>query len=131
MIIDAVCCERRVAGPLHFDDIRGVQGSTPTFMATVVDDSHLPTPSWSAMDSFLSHLAASLAVYDLGPRPSFPVPRYDGPLDLRTDTILRILSNIAHRMWTAEEVLEKYKLGLHEPVKHFSCASITIRSGSC
>jgi hypothetical protein len=68
------------------------------------------------MDSFVSHLASLLAAYDLGPHQSIPVAHYDGPTDLRTDTILKSLSTITHRMWAAEHALEKYNLGLDTPV---------------
>ena len=59
---------------------------------------------------FVSHLAALLAVYDLRPQPSIPVPHYDDPTDPRTDAILKSISSMAHRMWVAEDALEKHKL---------------------
>ena len=63
------------------------------------------------MESFVSHLAALLAVYDLGPQESIPIPT-----DLHTDTILNSLSTTVHGMWVAEEVLEKHNLKLDPAV---------------
>lgn len=63
------------------------------------------------MDPFKSHLVALLSVYELGPFPPIPVPRYDGPTDWQTDTILNSLSMFARKMWTAEDLLNGYKLG--------------------
>ena len=91
-------------------------------MATVLDsDTHLSWAPKLPMDSFVSHLAALLAVYDHGPQASIPAPHYDGPTDLRTDTILKSLSTIVHRMWTAEDALEKHNFNLDAPVRDFSC----------
>jgi len=95
--------------------------SQPSIMATVLNDAHLSGVSQSPMESFISHLATLLAVYDLGPQPSIPVPHYDGPTDLRTDTILKSLSIITHRLWAAEDALEKHKLNFDAPVTDFSC----------
>lgn len=53
---------------------------------------------------FMNHLVALLSVYELGPLSS-PVPRYDGPSDWQTDSILRSLSAMARRMYTAEDTL--------------------------
>lgn len=91
--------------------------SQPLLMT--VDDTLLLGTSQLPMDSFISHLASILAAYDLGYRPSLPLPLYDGPTDLRTDTILNSLSSIVHRMWAAEDALEKHNLGLDAPVKDF------------
>jgi hypothetical protein len=73
------------------------------------------------MESFISHLAALLAVYDLGPQASIPIPHYDDPTDRRTDTILKSLSTTVHRMWAAEELLEKHNLNLNAAVTDFPC----------
>ncbi|OCH92002.1 hypothetical protein OBBRIDRAFT_699861, partial [Obba rivulosa] len=59
---------------------------------------------------FLSHLVALLSIYELGPGPlATPIPRYHGPSDWQTDTILRSLSAITRRMYTAEEELGAIK----------------------
>ncbi|KIN99260.1 hypothetical protein M404DRAFT_155768, partial [Pisolithus tinctorius Marx 270] len=55
-------------------------------------------------DAFLSHLIALLSTYELCPM-STPPPRYDGPGDWQTDSILRSLAAVARRMYTAEEML--------------------------
>ncbi|EGN97557.1 hypothetical protein SERLA73DRAFT_139829, partial [Serpula lacrymans var. lacrymans S7.3] len=59
-------------------------------------------------DPFLSHLIALLSIYELGPI-STPLPRYDGPTDWQTDSILRSLGAVARRMYTAEETLASIK----------------------
>ncbi|KAF9538925.1 hypothetical protein CPC08DRAFT_610515, partial [Agrocybe pediades] len=60
-------------------------------------------------DTFKSHLVALLSIYELGPYNGAPIPRYEGPSDWQTETILRSLSAIATRMWTAEEVVAEFK----------------------
>lgn len=62
------------------------------------------TPS----DLFLSHLIAVFSIYEVGPTPA-PLPRYDGPSDWQTDSILRSLSAITRRMYTAEDTLNAIK----------------------
>ncbi|KAG1868348.1 hypothetical protein DFJ58DRAFT_742708 [Suillus subalutaceus] len=57
---------------------------------------------------FLSHLIALLSAYELCPM-STPPPRYDGPADWQTDTIIRSLEAVARRMYTAEEILASMK----------------------
>ncbi|KAG1880958.1 hypothetical protein F4604DRAFT_1749032 [Suillus subluteus] len=57
---------------------------------------------------FLSHLVALLSAYELCPM-STPPPRYDGPADWQTDTIIRSLGAVARRMYTAEEILASIK----------------------
>ncbi|KZT05719.1 uncharacterized protein LAESUDRAFT_655019, partial [Laetiporus sulphureus 93-53] len=57
---------------------------------------------------FLQHLVALLSIYELGPLSS-PIPRYDGPSDWQTDSILRSLGAMARRMYTAEEALASIK----------------------
>ncbi|KAI6013839.1 hypothetical protein EDC04DRAFT_2579088, partial [Pisolithus marmoratus] len=42
--------------------------------------------------------------YELYPM-SIPPPRYDGPADRQTDTILRTLAAFAQRMYTAQDRL--------------------------
>jgi osomolarity two-component system sensor histidine kinase NIK1 len=59
-------------------------------------------------DSFLIHLVALLSVYELGPSPA-PLPHYNGPTDWQTEAILRSLSAVARRMYTAEESLSSIK----------------------
>lgn len=53
-------------------------------------------------DPFRTHLVALLSIYELGP-PGAPLPRYDGPSDWQTDTILRSLNAIAKRIHSTEE----------------------------
>ncbi|KAI0067212.1 hypothetical protein BV25DRAFT_1795349, partial [Artomyces pyxidatus] len=62
----------------------------------------------TASNPFYTHLVAVLSIYELGPFPA-PVPRYDGPSDWQTDNILRALSAMARRMYTAEETLASIK----------------------
>lgn len=59
-------------------------------------------------DPFLTHLTLLLSAYELCPMSS-PLPRYDGPSDWHTDSILRSLSVIARRMYTAEDALASIK----------------------
>jgi osomolarity two-component system sensor histidine kinase NIK1 len=54
--------------------------------------------------SFLTYLVAALSVYELGTS-VVPLPRYDGPSDTQTDTILRSLAAMARRMYVAEDAL--------------------------
>lgn len=67
----------------------------------------MTTPTMT--DSFKSHLVALLSIYELGPYPGAPIPRYEGPADWQTETILRSLAAVAKRMWTAEEVVSEFK----------------------
>ena len=53
-------------------------------------------------DPFRSHLVALLSIYELGPFPGAPIPRYDGPADWQTEMILKSLGVVAKRMWDAE-----------------------------
>jgi hypothetical protein len=112
-------CLRAALGLLYPSELHVTryQALTHSFMST---DTRQPGAPQSPMDSFISHLATLLAVYDSGPRAALSVPQYDGPTDLRTDTILKSLSTMALRMWTAEEAIEKYKLGT-APVTDFIC----------
>ncbi|KAH9929248.1 uncharacterized protein B0H18DRAFT_953709 [Fomitopsis serialis] len=57
---------------------------------------------------FFQYLVAALSVYELGPS-SLPVPKYEGPSDWQTDSILRSLTAVARRMYTAEEALAAIK----------------------
>ncbi|KAJ8594201.1 hypothetical protein M405DRAFT_809539 [Rhizopogon salebrosus TDB-379] len=57
---------------------------------------------------FLSHLIALLSAYELCPM-STPPPRYDGPADWQTDSILRSLGAVARRMYTAEDAVASIK----------------------
>jgi osomolarity two-component system sensor histidine kinase NIK1 len=57
------------------------------------------------MDPFRAHLVALLSIYELGPFPGTPIPRYEGPTDWQTETILKSLSAMARRMCSAEETV--------------------------
>ncbi|KAF9221190.1 hypothetical protein BS17DRAFT_665413, partial [Gyrodon lividus] len=59
-------------------------------------------------DPFLTHLIVLLSTYELCPM-STPPPRYDGPSNWQIDSILRSLSAIARRTYTAEEALASIK----------------------
>ncbi|KAF8836110.1 hypothetical protein BDN67DRAFT_882862, partial [Paxillus ammoniavirescens] len=60
-------------------------------------------------DPFHTHLIALLSTYELCPM-STPPPRYDGPSNWQIDSILRSLSAVARRMYTAEEALASIKI---------------------
>jgi len=62
-------------------------------------------PPTSQMDPFKTHLVALLSLYEVTPFARPPIPKYDGPADWQTDAILKSISKIAHRMWSAEEML--------------------------
>ncbi|KAG2139179.1 uncharacterized protein EDB93DRAFT_1163732 [Suillus bovinus] len=62
----------------------------------------------SLLHPFLSHLIALLSTYELYPM-STTSPRYDGPADWQTDTILLSLGAVARRMFTAEDNLASIK----------------------
>jgi len=74
-----------------------------------LDGTAAPEPLVTTVDPFKSHLVALLSIYELGPFPGAPIPRYEGPSDWQTETILRSLSAFARRMWSAEEVAVSYK----------------------
>lgn len=74
-------------------------------MATMASIGDHRTP---AGHPFFQYLVAALSVYELGPS-SVPVPKYDGPSDWQTDSILRSLTAVARRMYTAEEALAAIK----------------------
>lgn len=74
-------------------------------MATMASIGDHRTP---AGHPFFQYLVAALSVYELGPS-SVPVPKYDGPSDWQTDSILRSLTAVARRMYTAEEALASIK----------------------
>ena len=57
------------------------------------------------MDSFKAHLVALLSIYELGPFPGTPIPRYEGPTDWQTESILKSFGAVAHRMCIAEETV--------------------------
>ncbi|KAJ3502690.1 hypothetical protein NLJ89_g8773 [Agrocybe chaxingu] len=67
------------------------------------------SPSTASMDPFKSHLVALLSVYELGPFPGTPIPRYEGPSDWQTETILRSLAAVARRMQIAEDTVAAFK----------------------
>jgi osomolarity two-component system, sensor histidine kinase NIK1 len=57
------------------------------------------------MDPFRAHLVALLSIYELGPLPGTPIPRYEGPADWQTESILKSLGAMARRMRSAEEAV--------------------------
>ena len=57
------------------------------------------------MDPFRAHLVALLSIYELGPFPGTPIPRYEGPTDWQTESILKSFAAMARRMVTAEETV--------------------------
>jgi hypothetical protein len=67
------------------------------------------TPSIPSADPFKNHLIALLSIYELAPFPGGPIPKYEGPSDWQTETILRSLSAVARRMLAAEAVATEYK----------------------
>lgn len=71
----------------------------------------------ASTDPFKSHLVALLSVYELGPQPGAPIPKYDGPADWQTETILRSLATIARRMWTAEGVVTEFQTARSQLVR--------------
>lgn len=72
------------------------------------------------MDPFRAHLVALLSIYELGPFPGAPIPRYEGPTDWQTETILKSLGAVARRMCSAEESvidLRKQLVNIHHHEK--------------
>ncbi|KAI0804626.1 hypothetical protein BC629DRAFT_1590870 [Irpex lacteus] len=65
---------------------------------------------------FLPHLAAVLSIYELSPDITL-IPKYDGPADIYTTTILRSVANIAKRMVAAEAALSAQK-AVHDSGSH-------------
>jgi hypothetical protein len=63
---------------------------------------HSHSPS---MDPFRAHLVALLSIYELGPFPGTPIPRYEGPSDWQTESILKSFGELARRMCSAEETV--------------------------
>ena len=57
------------------------------------------------MDPFRAHLVALLSIYELGPFPGTPIPRYEGPSDWQTESILKSFAELARRMCSAEETV--------------------------
>ena len=57
------------------------------------------------MDPFRAHLVALLSIYELGPFPGTPIPRYEGPTDWQTEFILKSFDAVARRMCSAEEIV--------------------------
>ena len=57
------------------------------------------------MDPFKAHLVVLLSIYELGPFPGTPIPRYDGPTDWQTESILKSFGTMARRMCSAEETV--------------------------
>ncbi|KAK0448574.1 hypothetical protein EV421DRAFT_1889261 [Armillaria borealis] len=56
-------------------------------------------------DPFRQHLVALLSIYALGPS-SAPFPKYDGPTNWETSSILRSLEEFSKRMYAAEHALK-------------------------
>ncbi|KAF9481492.1 histidine kinase [Pholiota conissans] len=69
----------------------------------------VPPAKIPSSDAFKSHLVALLSIYELGPFPGAPIPKYEGPSDWQTETILRSLGAVAQRMWAAEAVVTDFK----------------------
>lgn len=65
----------------------------------------MASPAGYQPPPFLNHLVALLSVYELGPS-STPIPKYDGPSDWYTGSIMRSLEAMARRMFTAEDALK-------------------------
>lgn len=59
------------------------------------------------MDPLRAHLVALLSIYEVGPFPGTPIPRYEGPSDWQTESILKSFAAMARRMCSAEEALRK------------------------
>ena len=57
------------------------------------------------MDPLRAHLIALLSIYELGPFPGTPIPRYEGPTDWQTESILKSFGAVARRMCSAEETV--------------------------
>ena len=57
---------------------------------------------------FLDHLIALLSVFEVG-QGSTPIPRYDGPPNWQTTSILRSIESIGRRMKTAEDAYDAIK----------------------
>ncbi len=56
-------------------------------------------------DPFRQHLVALLSIYALGPL-SAPFPKYDGPTNWETSSILRSLEEFSKRLYAAEHALK-------------------------
>jgi osomolarity two-component system sensor histidine kinase NIK1 len=65
----------------------------------------MPTPP----DPFVQHLVALLSVYEVGPRLSAQPPAWNGQSEWYHDTILRGITALARRAYTAEDALDAYK----------------------
>ena len=74
------------------------------------------TPSMP-LDPFRAHLVALLSIYELGPFPGTPIPRYEDPSDWQTESILKSLSTLVRRMSSAEETVADLRKQL---VNHLS-----------
>jgi len=65
------------------------------------------------MDPFKAHLVALLSIYELGPFPGTPIPRYEGPTDWQTESILKSFGLMARRMCSAEETVSDLRKQLN------------------
>ena len=77
---------------------------------------HYPT---EMMDPFKSHLVALLSIYELGPFPGTPIPRYEGPTDWQTESILKSFGEMARRMCSAEETVGDLRKQLVNTFLHY------------
>ena len=71
------------------------------------------------MDPFKSHLVALLSIYELGPFPGTPIPRYEGPTDWQTESILKSFGEMARRMCSAEETVGDLRKQLVNTFLHY------------
>jgi hypothetical protein len=70
------------------------------------------------MDPFKAHLVALLSIYELGPFPGTPIPRYEGPTDWQTESILKSFGAMARRMCSAEEAVSDLRKQLVSSIHH-------------
>jgi hypothetical protein len=78
-------------------------------MATLTGPQAGAAAHGSIGDPFLSHLVALLSVYEVGPQVAAPVPTWTGPSAWYQDTILRAITSLARRAYTAEDALAAHK----------------------
>ena len=87
-------------GHYRFHHPGGIQSLNPS------NHTHPPP-----MDPFRAHLVALLSIYELGPFPGTPIPRYEGPTDWQTESILKSFGAVARRMCSAEETVSAQTTG--------------------
>ncbi|KJA22434.1 hypothetical protein HYPSUDRAFT_202227 [Hypholoma sublateritium FD-334 SS-4] len=76
--------------------------------------------SMPPVDPFKGHLIVLLSFYELGPVPNGLLPRYEGPADWQTETILRSVEQMAQRMWAAEKKESDGRVELAQAMVQFS-----------